>query len=102
MLRSYSPPTGATMGECDVKRKVASWREYQPPRQWFAKLECGHDARPDWDDCPMEDADKERIERGGGLVLCVPCSRQAEKIRKLEEELAAAKAGQRQSDHEVK
>jgi hypothetical protein len=75
-----------------ILRKVASWREYQPPRQWFATLECGHGARPDYDECPMEDADKGAVERAGGLVWCIPCSRQAEKISKLEAELTAEKA----------
>jgi hypothetical protein len=66
-----------------MKRKIVSWEEYEPPREWTPKLECGHHY-PCYDG-GLSDEQKERAEADGNLIQCNDCTR-------LEAELARAEA----------
>ncbi len=79
------------MSRTTVKRKVARWESYQPPRQWVAFLECGHRERPEYDDCQLTDENKARIEKDG-FALCCECGDDKDEEDMLKARLAALKA----------
>ncbi len=67
-----------------MKRKVAEWVDYTPPRQWTAKLECGHSSPDQWDETNYTDEGKSAIEAEGDLLECVDCTKLEERVLTLE------------------
>ena len=77
------PSTIGSRRRCDVKRKIAGWREL--PRTWQPLLECGHYA---WiDGAGLSDEQKERAAIAGEYH-CLKCDLArplAERRREIED-----------------
>jgi len=70
-----------------MRRKILGWREYQPPREWFPKLECGHKQRQ-YDESGHTDEEQAELDKDG-FYYCYDCDRLEAQAKKLEEEAAA-------------
>lgn len=72
-----------------LKRKVVRWEEVQHEPEYIAVLECGHSDRSGEYTSANQ---KALIEADGNETYCYECSRKAERVAYLEQQLAEEKA----------
>jgi len=73
-----------------MKVKIIDWADYQPPRQWFPVLSCGHKAIGSYEE-GLDDATKSEIEVDG-VWTCFKCGEIEKQIADLECRLTKLKA----------